>query len=117
MAASDQIAFFQRKDHIREASKHVITASFRDRATAAAVTPTNVKYRIDNLTTGTVVLDWTTATAASDVSITITPTQNALQDQSNLTETRQLSVAADYALSTQFIDAITFELENLRGVT
>lgn len=117
MAASDQIAFFQRKDHIREASKHVITASFRDRATAAAVTPTNVKYRIDNLTTGEVVLDWTSVTAASDVSITITPTQNALSSQCNTTELRQVSVAADKDLATQFIDAVSFELENLRGVT
>lgn len=117
MAASDQIVFFQRKDHVREKSQYIVTATFRDRATAAVVTPTNVKYRIDDVLSGVAVLDWTTATAASTVTLTITPTQNALQDQCNISELRQLSVAADYGLTTQFIEAVTFSVENVRGVT
>lgn len=114
---TDQIVFFQRKDHIREGSQHVVTVTFRDRATAANVTPTNVYYRIDCLTTGAEILDWTTVSTDDELSITVTPTENALQDQCNGKELRELTVAADYALSTQFIDAITYELENLRGVS
>lgn len=117
MAASDQIAFYQRKDHIREKSRHVITVTFRDRATAANVTPTNVYYRLDDLTTGIEIVDWTSVSTDDELNITITPTQNELKDQSHQYETRELSVAADYGLSTQFIESVTFQIENLCGVT
>jgi hypothetical protein len=116
MAASDQIVFFQRKDHIREASQHIVNVTFRDRATAANVTPTNIRYRIDDLTTGVVVLDWTAVSADDEIAITITPTQNALQCQGR-DSLRELTVAADYALATQFVDSVRFTLENLQGVT
>lgn len=113
---ADQIAFQQRKDHIRESSRHVVTAYFRDRATAAASTPTNVRYRLENLTTGEMIVDWTAASAASSVDITITPTQNALRDQCHREETMELSVAADYGLSTQYIESTTYTIENVRAV-
>lgn len=117
MAASDQIAFFQRKDHIREKSRHVVTATFRDRATIANVTPTNVYYRLDNLTTCTTVLDWTNVSADDEVTITVTPTQNSLQCQGNREELMQLTVAADKDLATQYMDSVTWEVENIHGVT
>lgn len=114
---TDQIAFFQRKDHVRENSQHVVTATFRDRATAANVTPTNVRYRIDDLTCGAVILDWTSVSTDDVVSITVTPAQNALRSQSNREEVRQITVAADYGLSTQYMDAVTYELQNTLGVS
>lgn len=113
----DQIVFFQRKDHIREASQHVVSVKFRDRATVALVVPTNISYRIDCLTTGAQIADWTSVSADDEIDITITPTQNALQDQCNARECRQLTVAADFGLATQFMDSVTFELENLQGVS
>ena len=113
----DQIVFFQRKDHIREASQHVVDVKFKQRSDATLVVPTNVSYRIDCLTTGVAILDWTSVSADDEVSITITPTQNALRDQCNARETRQLTVAADYGLSGQFLDSVSFELENVRGVS
>lgn len=114
---TDQIVFFQRKDHVRESSQHVLTATFRDRETVDNVTPTNVRYRIDCLTTCTQILDWTVATPGESVEITITPTQNALQDQCNSREVRQVTVAADYGMPSQYLDSVTFELENVRGVS
>lgn len=114
---TDQIAFYQRKDHVREKSQHVVQVTFRDRATAANVTPTNIRYRVDNLSTCETILDWTAVSADDVVTITITPTQNALQSQCNREELRQLTVAADYGLSTQYMDSVCFEVENIHGVT
>lgn len=113
----DQIVFFQRKDRVKEASQHVITAKFKDRSTAALVVPTSIRYRIDDLNTGVAVLDWTSVSAASAITLTITSTQNALRDQCAAREVRELTVAADYGLATQFVDAVRFTLENVRGVT
>lgn len=113
---TDQIVFFQRKDHIREGSQHTVAVSFKDRSTAALVVPTNIRYRIDDLTTGAAVLDWTAVSADDEITITITATQNALQWQGR-DSVRELTVAADYGLSTQFIDSVRFTLENLQGVT
>jgi hypothetical protein len=113
----DQIVFFQRKDHIREKSQHVITAKFKDRATAALVVPTNIRYRIDCLSTGAVVLDWTAVSADDEITLTITASQNAMQDQSKTYETKEVTVAADYGLSTQFTESITYQVDNLYGVS
>lgn len=113
---ADQIVFFQRKDHVRENSQHVVDVTFRDRATVANTAPTNVYYRIDDLTTCKTVLDWTSVSADDEVSITVTPAQNAMQCHGNERETRQLTVAADYGLATQFMDTMTFDVENIHGV-
>lgn len=114
---TDQIVFFQRKDHVRESSQHTIAVTFRDRATVANVTPTNIRYRVDDLASGAVILDWTAVSADDEITLTITPTQNALQSQCSREEVREVSVAADYGLATQFIDSVTYTVENLRGVT
>jgi hypothetical protein len=113
----DQIVFFQRKDHIREGSQHVITAKFKDRSTAALVVPTNIRYRIDDLTSGVTILDWTSVSADDEITLTITATQNALQDQCKREEVREVVLAADYGLSTAYLDSIRFTVENLHGVT
>ena len=114
---TDQIVFFQRKDHVRESSQHVLNVTFLDRATAANVTPTNVRYRIDNLTTGETVLDWTSVSTDDEITLTITPTQNALRDQCRAREMREVVVAADYGLSTQYLESVTYTVENLQGVS
>ncbi len=113
----DQIVFFQRKDHIREGSQHVITAKFKDRSTAALVVPTNIRYRIDDLTSGVTILDWTSVSADDEITLTITATQHALQDQCKREEVREVVLAADYGLSTAYLDSIRFTVENLHGVT
>lgn len=114
---TDQIAFSLRKDRIKEKSQLVIGATFRDRATAANVTPTNIKYRLDCLTTGAVILDWTTVSSDDEIAITVTPTQNQMQSQCNVRERKQLTVAADYGLSTQYLESIEYDVQNLRGIS
>ncbi len=112
---ADQIVFFQRRDRALEGSRHVITVSFRDRATAAASTPTNVRYRLDDAH-GCELVGWTSASAAASVDIAITPTQNVMQNECERAEKRVLTVAADYGLSTQVLDSVSYDLENARGV-
>ncbi len=113
----DQIVFFQRKDHVRERSQHVVTAKFKDRSTAALTVPTNIRYRIDDLTSGVAVLDWTSVSADDEITLTVTAVQNALRCQGAREELRQLTVAADYGLATQYVDSVTFTVENLVGVS
>lgn len=114
---TDQITFSLSKDTWKERSQIVVGARFRDRATAVEVTPTNVKYRLDCLTTGIAIADWTSVTPGETVSITVTPTQNAIQNACNLHERKQLTVAADHDLATQFVDSIDWEITNLQGLS
>lgn len=111
---TDQIVFVYRKDRWKENSRVPVTARFLDRASADEVTPTNVRYRLDCLTTGKQIADWTSATPGETVNITITPTQNAMQSDCNVRERKQLTVAADYGLSTEFRESLVYEIENIR---
>ena len=80
------------------------------------MTPTNVYYRLDCLTSGAVLLDWTSVTPGETLNITVTPTQNAIQNTCNPYERKQLLIAADYGLATQFVESIDWEITNLRGL-
>lgn len=113
--STDTVAIQLPKPRVKEGSAFTATAYFRE--AGAAVTPTNVYYRIDNLSTGENIADWTSVTAASNVSISVTSTHNALRSQSNSFERLQLSVDADHGLSTQVRESVLYEVENVRGVT
>jgi hypothetical protein len=111
---ADTVAIQVPKPLVKEGSSFTATAYFR--ASGAASTPTNVYYRLDCLSTDTVLADWTSVSAAANVSISITAEHNAIQSQCNRREVKQLLVAADYGLSTQVIDSAIWEVENLHGV-
>lgn len=117
MAATDQIRFKAQKDCVKEKSQLPITVYFRDRATRAAVSPTTVSYRLDCLTTGQQLKDWTGATPGSSVTITVTPTENAIQFNGNNREKKQLTIVADQDLATQFLETFVYEVENVYGTT
>jgi hypothetical protein len=110
---ADTVAIQIPKPRVKEGSSFTATAYFR--ASGAASTPTNVYYRIDNLTTGEAKADWTSVSAAANVSISVTATHNAIGSQSNRTEKLQLTVAADHGLSTQVRNFAEWEVENVRG--
>jgi hypothetical protein len=112
---TDRITFGYTKDHVREKSQLAVTARFF--ASNTATTPTNVYYRIDCLTTCKEIAGWTSVSADDEVTITITSPQNAIQDQYNDTERKQLTVAADYGLSTQYLETFGYDVENVRGVS
>ena len=61
-------------------------------AGGALAAPTSLSYRIDDLTNDREILDWTAvATPASKNTITITATQNTLQDRNEPYEVRQIT--------------------------
>lgn len=100
---------------MREGSAFTATVYMRDRATAAASTPTSIKYRLDNLTTGERILDWTTVSAASSASIAITGQQNAIRDENNANEKMELTVSADHDLATQVRQSVQYTIANNRA--
>lgn len=109
-----RIAFSLDRRTVNEDTSTVIGVKFRQ--DEAATIPTSIMYRIDDLNTGAILHDWSSISPASEVSITVTPAQNAIQNDFHGYETRQLLIAADYALDSQYVDAITWNVRNLSGV-
>ena len=97
----------------KEGSSFSATAFFRNGQ--AASVPTTAKYRIDCLKTGKVLQDWTSLTVAVSIAIPITATHNAIQDQSNRYEKKQITVAADPDTATQVRESIVYKIENIRN--
>ena len=112
---ADQIAIQLPRTKWNEGSAFTLTAYFRDRATNAADTPTTIHYRLDCLTTGTELADWTSVSAAGNISLSITGTHNAIQSDANRYETKQLTLMADKDLSTQYRESVTWRVSNLYG--
>jgi len=109
---TDQVQIQIPRPKVKEGSAFTATAYFRDRATSAASVPTSIKYRVDCLTTGVTLTDWTTVTAAASASIAVTATNNAIRSAANVTERKQLTVAANYGLETQSTESVAWEVEN-----
>ena len=93
-----------------EGSSLTATAYFKVGEVATA--PTTAKYRLDCLTTCKVLKDWTTLTPAESISIAITATENAMQDEWNTREKKQLTVASDPDTDTQTRDVVTWLVIN-----
>ncbi len=68
------------------------------------VTPDSMRYRIDCLTTGRTIRDWTDVTPSAEMSITVEPADNAIQSDRNAREQRQLTLVANNGQSNQFVD-------------
>jgi hypothetical protein len=79
--------------------------------------PTTLRYRIDCLTSGITVKDWTTAAATQTVNIEVSPDDNKIQNNSNLRERKQMVVQTNYGTSTQGVETKDWDVKNLRGVT
>lgn len=101
-----------------EGSALTVVAKFWDDSTETwtAITPTTVKYRLDNAD-GSQITDWTTVSPASSVTISLTGAQNTIVSDCRDYETKQLTVKADDGLSTQFQSTFTYRVRNLVGQT
>ena len=97
-----------------ERSAFTTTAYYRN-ASDAADTPTTIHYRVDDLTTNTVITNWTSATPGVSVDITITPTENRMISNRNKWERRQITVSADKGLSTETRDIVQYKVLNTGG--
>lgn len=105
-----QIALSTPSRRINEGSSMVITATFRNRSTSETAVPTNVKYRLDG--EHGQITGWTDVIASTVATITLSPAQTAIINNSRSVETRVLSVAADYGLATQYIEPMIFQVRN-----
>ena len=112
---ADQIALSIPETRFKEGSAFTATANFRTRSTGAASTPTTIHYRLDCLTTCTELADWTSVSAASSASISVTGTHNAIQNTGNDYERKQLTVVADRGLATQQTESVEWRVDNLYG--
>lgn len=101
---------------VNERTTAYLTVAFFDKTGAAAV-PASATYRIDCLTTGTVILDDTALTPAASIEITITPTQNRIITAANAQETRRVTVKATYAGSEQDNREYDYQVKNLAYVS
>jgi len=101
---------------VNEKSTSYLTVTPKDKDGVAA-TPTTLKYQIDCTTTGAVMKAETSLTPGASVEITITPTENAINDQRNSSEERKITVTAGYGASDQVIEVFDYTVKNLYAVT
>jgi|SRR6185369_8520907 len=110
MTAATAIYFSTPTRKINERSVMTVVARFRDRSSGTDVTPTNVKYRLDGECGE--ILGWTTAATGTTASIVLTAAQTAIVNGTRALETKTLSVAADFGISTQYIESMDFQVRN-----
>jgi hypothetical protein len=80
------------------------------------ITPTSLKYRVDNQTNNQVVTDWATLTPAATTTVVIPATSNAIQNDGNSFEDVVVTVMTDEGLDTQETNTQTYRVRNLGGV-
>lgn len=80
---------------VREGDGHTIRVTWKD-GDGNVVTPTKARYKIGCRTTGMTPLDWTEIAATSTVTISIPGTANAIQSSANESETKEITVQANY---------------------
>ena len=114
---ADLIAIVIPNSRVHEATQITATAYFRTRSTGAASTPTTIHYKVEDESTEQTIRDWTSVTAASSASITLSSTDNVIKDATNKYERRRLLVMADKDLSTQAVNSITYLVKNVRGIS
>ncbi len=98
------------KNRVTEGTSFSMVAYFRDGATAAA--PTTAQYRVDCLTTNQELTTWTDLTPAVNNEIAITATHNAIQNSSNRTELKQITVQSDQDTDAQTRSVSTWIVVN-----
>ncbi len=101
---------------INEKTTLLVTAAFWDEDGAAA-TPSAATYRLDDATSGTVILPQTALTGLGVTKvIEITSAQNALVSAASTSEERILTVEWDYGSGRHATDEYRYLVRNLRGV-
>ena len=101
---------------VNENSTSYVTVVPKDKDGVAA-TPATLVYQIDCVTTGTNMKAETALTPGTSVEITITPTENAINDQNNSHEERVVTVTAGYGASDQVIEEFDYLVMNLYAAT
>ncbi len=101
---------------IQERAAIRLTTYHRD-ASDAAATPSTLHYRIDCLSTGTTVLDWTSETPSTSNTLSIKSSENRIIDDSNRRELKQVTVALDKGTIDETRDTVSYHVVNIKKVT
>lgn len=114
--ALDQITF-KGVTEIRERSSTTIRAGFRDSQNFVNVAPLNISYRLDDDSSGLVLVDWTSKAIPvlpiNYVDIALTADQCRIVNPALSFERKTITVMADRGLATQFVGSYTFAVRNL----
>ena len=86
-----------------EGSSFTVVLAFTNESDEQSVMSA-VKYRIDCLTTGRTVRDWTSITPALEMEVDVTPEDNVIFRDRDRYEDRQLTVVANDDTDQQFVD-------------
>lgn len=101
---------------VNEGSRLPVTFKLFD-GDSAARTPTTLRYRVDCESTGRELIGWTDLTPASEVSLIVPATVNAIQNRSNSFELKTMTVEADTGTVNAFTEEYTWRVNNLQGVS
>jgi hypothetical protein len=111
----NQIRAIAKQYEINEGSALAFTITLYTDGTLTV--PTSLRYRVDCITTGATLTSWTSLTPASTTSVTVTPAANAIQNNSNFTEVKTITLEADHGLSGAYTHETTWRVKNLQGIT
>lgn len=102
---------------ISERNRHRVTVRWVD-PDGNSVIPSTVRWRIDCLTTGTMVVNWiSVASPSSTTVIEISALYNTIITDGNLAEIKEITVQANQGLATQINSKGQWIVENLKGYT
>ena len=96
---------------VKEKSSFTATAYFR--LLDASTTPTTARYRVDDVTTGKKIRDWTDLTPATSIEIALTPDDNAMSTGTTRIERRRITVETNTDLDTQVREMAYWSVENI----
>ena len=80
-------------------------------------TPTNARYRVDDLTSRNELVAWTSLTAATSMTITLAASVNAIIDSSKKFEVQVLTVETDHGLSSAHPEEYKYRVKNLEFIS
>jgi hypothetical protein len=89
-----------------------IDVVLRNRTGRVPATPANFYWRVDEITSGREIQGWTSVTPDSQITLNITADQNTMRQNSRSFERRQIIIATDFGLDTQYLQTMTYDLRN-----
>jgi hypothetical protein len=95
-------------DRVGEGSTFALSVTFLDALSVQAV-PTSIHYRIDCATNAQTVRDWTEVSPATTVAIPVSASDNAIIEDGNRKEAKELRVVVDRGLPTQFVHPLPYK--------
>lgn len=101
---------------VNERSTAYLTVTPKDK-TGTAQAPTTLTYRVDDVLTGTEILDDTVISGpGSTVELTLKPEYNRILSATNTAERRRVTVTAVYGVDDQVCSEYVYEIVNLAAV-